>query len=53
MGKAMKRVNEDQFHSGSEHIMFERYNCERCVKSSEPEADGTYTNATSDNMPKC
>lgn len=49
----MKKVNEDPFHSGSEHMMFEHYNCERCVKSSEPKADGTYTNATSDNMPKC
>lgn len=49
----MKKVNEDPFHSGSEHMMFEHYNCDRCVKSSEPKADGTYTNATSDNMPKC
>lgn len=49
----MKKVNLDPFSNGSEHVAFERYNCLRCVKSSEPKVDGTYTNATKDNMPKC
>ncbi len=50
----MKKVNQDPFSNGSEHRTFEAYNCDRCIKSSEPREEGTrYTNADENNMPKC
>jgi len=52
----MKRVliDKDPFSNGTEHMRFEEYNCNKCVKSSEPKANGTkYTNSDKDNMPKC
>ena len=49
-----KLVDKDPFSNGSEHMMFESYCCDKCIKSSEPREDGAhYTNATKDNMPKC
>ena len=49
-----KLVNKDPFHSGTEHLAFETYNCEKCIKSSEPRDGGAhYTNADENNMPKC
>lgn len=52
----MKRVliDKDPFSNGSEYMRFETYNCDQCIKSSEPKANGTkYTNSDKDNMPKC
>ena len=49
-----KLVYKDPFSNGMEHIAFEAYCCDKCIKSSEPREDGAhYTNATEDNMPKC
>ena len=50
----MKKVNRDPFSSGTEHMRFEEYNCDKCVKSSEPIEGGLrYTNSDKDNMPRC
>lgn len=53
-----KLVNKDPFHSGTEHLAFETYNCDKCIKSSKPkisEDDALlyYTNQREDGMPKC
>ena len=50
----MKKVNQDPFHSGTEHLEFETYNCDKCIKSSVLKKDQiSYTNADENNMPKC
>lgn len=49
----MKKVDKDPFSNGTEHMRFETYNCDRCIKSSELKKDGTYSNCDADNMPKC
>ena len=50
----MTKVNKDPFSNGTEHWQWEQYNCDRCIKSSEPRNGGThYTNADENNMPKC
>ena len=50
----LKKINKDPFSNGSEHRAFEAYNCDKCIKSSEPRDGGTrYTNADKNNMPKC
>lgn len=48
-----KLINKDPFSNGTEFMMFEAQNCDRCFKSSEIKEDGTYTNAGPDNMPRC
>ena len=53
-----KLIGEDPFHSGTEHMAFETYNCDKCVKSSEPrisKEDGLtyYINQREDGLPKC
>ena len=55
---AKKLINRDPFSNGTEHDRFEAYNCDQCIKSSEPridEHDGLtyYTNKREDGMPKC
>lgn len=51
---AKKTINEDPFSNGNEYMIFEEYNCDMCIKSSEPRDGGKrYTNADKDNMPKC
>ena len=47
----LKKVNQDPFSNGTEHMMFEEANCDRCIKASRPREDGAYTNAGDDNMP--
>ena len=53
----MKKVNQDPFSNGSEHMEFEAFNCEKCIKSSEPRDGGDglikYINEREDGMPKC
>lgn len=53
----MKKVNEDPFSNGSDHRAFEVFNCDKCVKSSEPRDGGDglvkYINEREDGMPKC
>ena len=47
-------VNVDPFGNGMDYVAFEKYCCDKCIKSSEPQDDGKhYTNATEDNMPLC
>lgn len=48
-----KLVNKDPFSNGTEHMIFEEKNCDRCIKSSVVKPDGTYTNCDEHNMPKC
>ena len=49
-----KLIDKDPFSSGTEHLAFETYCCEKCIKSSEPRDGGTrYTNADENNMPRC
>lgn len=48
-----KLVNKDPFSNGTEHMIFEEKNCDRCVKSSVAKPDGTNTNCDEHNMPKC
>ena len=48
------KVNKDPFSNGEEHRIWEHYNCDRCIKSSQPVDGGMrYTNADENNMPKC
>jgi hypothetical protein len=48
----MKKVNEDPFSNGTEHMMFEAENCDKCIKNSVyDEKNDRYTNADEDNMP--
>lgn len=50
----MKKVNKDPFSNGTEHLSFETYNCDKCIKSSVLKKDQiSYTNADENNMPKC
>ena len=53
----MTKVNKDPFSNGSEHWLWEQYNCDRCIKSSEPRDTGDglikYINEREDGMPKC
>lgn len=50
----MKKVNKDPFSNGTDFSVFEHYNCNKCIKSSQPKEDGTFTNADKNNMPnKC
>ena len=49
----MKKVNKDPFSNGSEHRAFEAFNCDKCIKSSQPRDDFRYTNADKNMMPKC
>lgn len=46
-----KKINKDPFGSGTSHATFETYNCNKCIKASQPREDGTFTNAGDDNMP--
>ena len=49
-----KLINQDPFHSGTEHLAFETYNCDKCIKSSILKKDQiSYTNADENNMPRC
>lgn len=49
-----KLIDRDPFSNGTEHMAFETYNCNKCIKSSEPREGGAhYTNADENNMPKC
>ena len=49
-----KLVDEDPFSNGTDYMLFEAHNCDRCYKSSEPRDKGMrYTNSTKDNMPRC
>lgn len=54
-----KLVNKDPFSNGTEHMKFETYNCDKCIKSSEPRYDTKYdgltyyTNRREDGLPKC
>lgn len=49
-----KLVNQDPFSNGTEHLAFETYNCDKCIKSSVLKKDQiSYTNADENNMPKC
>ena len=47
----MKKVNEDPFSNGTEHMMFDEANCDKCIKSSKLKPDGTYTNCDDNNIP--
>ena len=47
----MKKVNEDPFSNGTEHMMFEEQNCDLCIKSSKLKADGTYSNCDKNYIP--
>ena len=51
----MKKINKDQFSNGTDFMIFEDYNCNKCIKASQPRDGGTrYTNADKHNMPnKC
>lgn len=53
----MKKVNKDPFSNGMEHLAFEEYCCDKCIKSSEPRDGGDglvkYINEREDGMPKC
>ena len=44
-------IDKDPFSNCTELMMFEANNCDRCVKSSQPREDGSYTNADKSNMP--
>jgi len=47
-----KLIDKDPFYSGTEHVFFDTYNCDKCVKDSVyDEKTGKYTNADKDNMP--
>lgn len=51
---AKKLVNKDPFSNGTQYMIFETYNCGKCIKSSEPRDGGMrYTNADKNNMPRC
>lgn len=48
----MKKVNKDPFSNGTDFLIFEERNCNRCIKSSQPQKDGiSYTNADNKNLP--
>lgn len=47
----MKRIDQDPFSNGTEHMMFEEVCCNHCVKASKIKKDGTYTNCDKDNIP--
>lgn len=54
----MKKVNKDPFSNGTDFMIWEEHNCNKCIKSSEPrisEEDGLiyYTNKREDGLPKC
>ena len=46
-----KKISQDPFSNGTEHMIWESYNCERCVKDSKLKKDGSYTYADEHNMP--
>ena len=46
-----KKVNQDPFSSGMEHMRWESHNCDKCVKNSVLKKDGSYTNADKHNIP--
>ena len=35
-----KKISQDPFSNGTEHMIWESYNCERCVKDSKLKKDG-------------
>ena len=47
----MKKVDKDPFSNGTDFDWWERNNCNRCVKASQPREDYTFTNADENNMP--
>lgn len=54
----MKKVNKDPFSNGTEFMVWEEHNCDKCIKSSqarERKEDGSifYTNCDEHGMPKC
>jgi hypothetical protein len=51
----MKKVNQDPFSNGTDFMIWEEHNCNKCIKASQPRDGGTrYTNADKHNMPnKC
>ena len=52
-----KKVNQDPFSNGSDHRAFVAFNCDRCIKSSQPRDGGDglvkYINEREDGMPRC
>ena len=38
--KAMKKVDRDPFSNGTEHMRFEEYNCDKCIKHSHLKKEG-------------
>lgn len=50
----MKKVNKDPFANGTEHCIFEYYNCDKCVKNSWwNEKANRFVNADEKNQPRC
>ena len=50
----MKKVNQDPFSNGSEHMMFECRCCDNCIKNSWwDEKHEKFVNADDKNQPKC
>ena len=48
----MKKIDKDPFSNGTEFMLFETYNCDKCVKASKPMKDGfSYSNADENNSP--
>ena len=46
-----KLIEQDPFSNGTAHMMFEEYNCDKCIKSSVLKKDQiSYTNADENNM---
>ena len=48
-----KLVDKDPFSNGTEFMVWEERNCDKCIKSSQPKDDFRYTNADENMMPKC
>ena len=50
----MKKIDKDPFSNGTEFMLWNEHNCDKCVKASNyNEKLCRYTNADKDNMPKC